>query len=771
MAEKVVIFEADIKIDEAIKAQQDLTAEIEKQKKKLDELKQSNTDNSEAVIKQTALIKVLVKEQKANEAQLQSVIKSNIKATGSIDQLSAELSVVTKQWNALSEEERENTEEGRALTQQKTELTKKLSELRQATGDSRMEVGKYKDTTVSLKLELRENIKTLAQMKAAGEDNTEAYQKLLKTTGELQDTIADTREEVKRYASDTQTLDMAIGVFNGIGSAAQIAEGASALLGDENENLTKSIQKMVAIQSIMNGLQEIQNALQKESAFMMGLNTVKTKAMAAAQAIYTTAVGTSTGAMKVFRTALLATGIGAIIASVALLVANWDKLTASVSVGTTAIDGAKIADDELRESHNKHIATLRDLQIEYDLLTGKITEQEAEMKKLANEYSDRIVEITNSTAKNVSESITWWDKLKATVTSGGNSFVAAQKIALDAGKKIAEGVANEVVNLNEEISAKQRNLNAKEQAALAKEQAELAKEIDKIAEGSKKILLDSLSDIDGFIEGIDKELESFSNDAITSVKETNDKVNDYLSKSREIQLSEDERARALKLEGLKADYDNELALMENNELGKLDAQRIRLEAQKQEELRIAEETGASVQLINDKYRQMDLELERAKTDAKLALAAGFMGNIATLFGEGTAIGKAAAITETIINTYKGAQAAYASLSSIPIVGPALGAVAAAAQIKVGFDNVKKIKAAGKGGGGGGAGATTASAPIANAVNPSVSMGAVSGAVGTSTGQMVTNAVDSSAKTQIAVVVDDVTAKQNQKTNANKLATL
>ena len=102
MAEKVIIFEADIKIDEAIKAQQDLTAEIEKQKKKLDELKQSNTDNSEAVIKQTALIKVLVKEQKANEAQLQSVIKSNIKATGSIDQLSAELSVVTKQWNALS---------------------------------------------------------------------------------------------------------------------------------------------------------------------------------------------------------------------------------------------------------------------------------------------------------------------------------------------------------------------------------------------------------------------------------------------------------------------------------------------------------------------------------------------------------------------------------------------------------------------------------------------------------------------------------------------
>ena len=102
MAEKVIIFEADIKIDEAIKAQQDLTAEIEKQKKKLDELKQSNTDKSEAVIKQTALIKVLVKEQKANEAQLQSVIKSNIKATGSIDQLSAELSVVTKQWNPIS---------------------------------------------------------------------------------------------------------------------------------------------------------------------------------------------------------------------------------------------------------------------------------------------------------------------------------------------------------------------------------------------------------------------------------------------------------------------------------------------------------------------------------------------------------------------------------------------------------------------------------------------------------------------------------------------
>lgn len=55
------------------------------------------------------------------------------------------------------------------------------------------------------------------------------------------------------------------------------------------------------------------------------------------------------------------------------------------------------------------------------------------------------------------------------------------------------------------------------------------------------------------------------------------------------------------------------------------------------------------------------------------------------------IGKAAAIGETIINTYKAAQLAYAALAGIPIVGPALGVAAAAAAVASGLARVSAIK--------------------------------------------------------------------------------
>jgi hypothetical protein len=72
------------------------------------------------------------------------------------------------------------------------------------------------------------------------------------------------------------------------------------------------------------------------------------------------------------------------------------------------------------------------------------------------------------------------------------------------------------------------------------------------------------------------------------------------------------------------------------------------------------------------------------------------------------IGKAAAIAETIINTYKAATGAYSALASIPYVGPALGAAAAAAAVAAGLANVQMIRSQTFGGGGGAVGTFQAS---------------------------------------------------------------
>lgn len=117
-------------------------------------------------------------------------------------------------------------------------------------------------------------------------------------------------------------------------------------------------------------------------------------------------------------------------------------------------------------------------------------------------------------------------------------------------------------------------------------------------------------------------------------------------------------------------------------------------------------------------RAQQLEDERSNQDANTALwesgwrgrmdlSANFLGQMSALMQSSNKkmfeVGKAAAIGETVINTYKAATAAYSSLAGIPIVGPALGAAAAAAAVVAGMANVSRISSTQFGGGGGGAG--------------------------------------------------------------------
>lgn len=112
------------------------------------------------------------------------------------------------------------------------------------------------------------------------------------------------------------------------------------------------------------------------------------------------------------------------------------------------------------------------------------------------------------------------------------------------------------------------------------------------------------------------------------------------------------------------------------------------------ELDLLEATEAEKQKIRDHYAEEEEKLTKLTTENKLDLASNAMGDLATIFGEESKAGKAAAIAQTTIETYKGATAAFASLSPIPIVGPVLGAVAAAAAIASGIANVKKITSIG-----------------------------------------------------------------------------
>lgn len=99
------------------------------------------------------------------------------------------------------------------------------------------------------------------------------------------------------------------------------------------------------------------------------------------------------------------------------------------------------------------------------------------------------------------------------------------------------------------------------------------------------------------------------------------------------------------------------------------------------------------------------QIEKAKNEMMMTQAANAFGSmvsnlqdyITTFDSENKelmAMMKASAIAQTIIQTYQGAQQAYTSLSSIPYVGPALGAAAAAAAVAGGMARVASIRAQG-----------------------------------------------------------------------------
>ena len=182
----------------------------------------------------------------------------------------------------------------------------------------------------SIRSEIRQTTQELARKLAHGELNISQIYEMAKGSAELKDAMGDANKILSALGSDTFALDATISTLQGVTAGFQVAQGATALFGDENEDLQKALVKLNAVMAISQGLQQIQNTLQKENAGRLGITI-------AFQKLYTTAVGESTGAMLIFRQALFGLGIGAVIAGIVLLISNWEKIKDAISGATDAM--------------------------------------------------------------------------------------------------------------------------------------------------------------------------------------------------------------------------------------------------------------------------------------------------------------------------------------------------------------------------------------------------------------------------------------------------
>ena len=85
----------------------------------------------------------------------------------------------------------------------------------------------------------------------------------------------------------------------------------------------------------------------------------------------------------------------------------------------------------------------------------------------------------------------------------------------------------------------------------------------------------------------------------------------------------------------------------------------------------------------ERAKDTEVKIEKLTAEAKRQIVADALGGVAELLGQESAAGKAAAIAQSIINTYQGATKALAQ-------GGIFGAIGAAGVIAAGLSNVKKI---------------------------------------------------------------------------------
>jgi hypothetical protein len=143
----------------------------------------------------------------------------------------------------------------------------------------------------------------------------------------LQDELGDLRNEITRLSADGQKMQGALALGSAVAGGYGALQGVMALAGQENEALMQSLVKMQAAQSVLAGIEQVRLSLEKESVFMLNLKTAQTKIATGVQAAYGLVVGTTTGALKLLKLAMVSIGIGALIVGIGLLIANFESVS------------------------------------------------------------------------------------------------------------------------------------------------------------------------------------------------------------------------------------------------------------------------------------------------------------------------------------------------------------------------------------------------------------------------------------------------------------
>lgn len=169
--------------------------------------------------------------------------------------------------------------------------------------------------------ELRKELRDLKDQLLSTQQGTDEYNSVMVKAADIQHELKEQMEEINSSAMDFgQKLGNVTKTMTGISGAITAATGALSLFGIENEEAQKKITAtMTSLIGITEGLSKMDD----------GIKAFKR---------LTIAVNSSSKAMGVFKTALISTGIGALVVVLGSVIAYWDEFTEAIGLSSEQLE-------------------------------------------------------------------------------------------------------------------------------------------------------------------------------------------------------------------------------------------------------------------------------------------------------------------------------------------------------------------------------------------------------------------------------------------------
>ncbi len=122
----------------------------------------------------------------------------------------------------------------------------------------------------SLRQRLRELKMEMVELEAAGQRNTDRYREVAAEAAALTDAWGDAQAQANILANDDAGFAGVLSGLTGLSGGFSAVAGMMGLFGDESEDLQQIMLKTQSIMAVTNGLMQVSQTLNKDSAFMLG---------------------------------------------------------------------------------------------------------------------------------------------------------------------------------------------------------------------------------------------------------------------------------------------------------------------------------------------------------------------------------------------------------------------------------------------------------------------------------------------------------------------